>query len=77
MTRNEILNKLCEIRFDIDNISEDLYSLIYNTEHNYKEKEMIYDINQFIRALQIENLYTKELQDFIDNYRKFHNKYEE
>ena len=36
-------------------------------------KNCIKDINNFIWKLKLENLYTEELEEFINNYVKFYN----
>lgn len=39
----------------------------------YDPRTKIEDVNNFIYQLRLSNLYSKELEEFIDNYLKFDN----
>ena len=53
----------------MDDIADSLENLFYDSE-----EESILDIDKFKRQLQNQNLMTKSLEDFIENYMRFDNK---
>lgn len=60
---NEKLEAIDDILDEIENIVEG----IDNTN------DMIKDVNDFKRRLSYDNLLTSELEEFINNYMKYHN----
>ena len=60
-----ISNYIDEIRDIIDDMDEEI--------ENYSEDECIKDLNNFIHKLKIDNLYSPEIKEFIENYIKFYN----
>lgn len=54
---------------ELDDIADSLENLFYDSE-----EESILDIDKFKRELQNQNLMTKSLEDFIENYMRFDNK---
>ena len=59
----------------INDFSDSIGDMIVNLEDNIQnaisENEDYLDIENFIFELKKNNLYTKELEDFIANYRKY------
>lgn len=60
--------------WDLSNIEDEIQDFKHELEeNNYKENEIIYDLEKFKRELQNENLYTKEMELFLENYLRFDN----
>lgn len=55
--------------------NEELDNLIDQSDLHihYDPRTKIEDVNNFIYQLRLSNLYSKELEEFIDNYLKFDN----
>ena len=69
---NKLEDYLCDLSLDLENAREelnDLYDLIEE-----KEKYSIKDIDNFKRELKRENLYTEDLDNFIEQYMIYYNK---
>lgn len=54
---------------EIEEINEELEEQLENQE----ECEHIKNLDNFIWKLKLENLYTNELEQFLENYMKFNN----
>lgn len=65
----EDLDSLNEAYSEIEN---KLYDYVYEYANN-PESLGIKDIDNFIFRLKVENLYTEELENFIEYYLKYHN----
>lgn len=52
-------------------LEEECYKLSNNIDIN-----SLYDLNYFIFRLKIDNLYSTELEKFIEDYKRFYNKKE-
>ena len=74
----EILKQLEEINIAVNNCEDEIiyarnnFNYIYEEIDNMKRKSII-NLNEFKRRLREDGLYTKELEDFIENYLKFYN----
>lgn len=73
MDKNKIIRKIQQQIYEIDDIELELRNLELEIEEKYIDKTKIRDLNKFIRKLKEENLYTKELEEFIENYIKYDN----
>lgn len=68
----EIYNILDNIGYDLSETKQLLDNL--EEEIKYKEKQSIKDINNFKIELRKNNLYTDEIENFIEQYMKYYNK---
>lgn len=74
----EILKQLEEINIAVNNCEDEIiyarnnFNYIYEEIDNMKRKSII-NLNEFKRRLRKDGLYTKELDEFIENYLKFYN----
>lgn len=81
MTKAELEKDRDEWKQQAESLQEDLDSLNeYVTELENKNYELsndicggIKDIDRFIYRLKLEDLWTDELGEFLENYLKFHN----
>ena len=85
MTKAELQKDRDEWKEEAESLQDELDSLneayAELEEKNYKltnniGTNCIYDLNYFIFRLQIENLYSPELEKFIEDYKRFYNKKE-
>lgn len=72
-TKQDIINKLDNILWDLHDIVDNVHDLKREVDMEYGDPKMIYDLAKFIRELKSQNLYTKELEEFIGNYMQFDN----
>lgn len=72
-TKQDIINKLDDILWDLHDIVNNVDDLKREVDMEYGDPKMIYDLAKFIRELKSQNLYTKELEEFIGNYIQFDN----
>ena len=72
-TKQDIINKLDDILWDLHNIVDNIDDLERGIKIEHSDPKMIYDLAKFIRELKSQNLYTKELEEFIGNYMQFDN----
>ena len=74
----EILKQLKEINIAVNNCEDEIiyarnnFNYIYEEIDNMKRKSII-NLNEFKRRLREDGLYTKEIENFIENYLKFYN----
>ncbi len=62
---------------DKENISEQIHEFVnslFDDLKEYDENNMIFDLYDFRDQLELENLMTEELKEFIYNYMKFRNR---
>ena len=85
MTKAELQKDRDEWKQQAESLQDDLDSLneAYTEleEINYKltnnmDINSIYNLDDFIFRLKIENLYSSELEKFIEDYKRFYNKKE-
>ena len=85
MTKAELQKDRDEWKQQAESLQDDLDSLneAYSEleEINYKltnnmDINSIYNLDDFIFRLKIENLYSSELEKFIEDYKRFYNKKE-
>ena len=85
MTKAELQKDRDEWKQQAESLQDDLDSLneAYSEleEINYKlsnnmDINSIYDLDYFIFRLKIENLYSNELEKFIEDYMRFYNRKE-
>ena len=85
MTKAELQKDRDEWKQQAESLQDDLDSLneAYGEieEINYKlsnniDINSIYNLDDFIFRLKIENLYSSELEKFIEDYKRFYNKKE-
>ena len=85
MTKAELQKDRDEWKEEAESLQDDLDSLneAYSEleEINYKlsnnmDINSIYNLDDFIFRLKIENLYSTELEKFIEDYMRFYNKKE-
>lgn len=75
----DIRIRLIELYNQIDNITYDIQetkSTVEDLEIEIKEKseKAIKDIDNLKRELKRDGLYSKELEEFLENYMKYYNK---
>lgn len=73
MDKNEIIRDLQKIITNLEKIDCDLRQLTLEVEDNYLATGKIRNLSKFIRKLNEQNLYTKELEEFITNYIRYDN----
>lgn len=76
MNLNEIKSTLDEISSLIHSVNWDLKkanSSLFELKEKLKSREEIKDVENFKKILKRDNLYSIELEEFIDNYMKFYN----
>ena len=85
MTKAELQKDRDEWKQQAESLQDDLDSLneAYSEleEINYKlsnkmDTNSIYDLEDFIFRLKMDNLYSSELEKFIEDYKRFYNKKE-
>ena len=85
MTKAELQKDRDEWKQQAESLQDDLDSLneAYSEleEINYKlsnkmDTNNIYDLEDFIFRLKMDNLYSSELEKFIEDYKRFYNKKE-
>lgn len=67
---------IAQIKNDFDLTCEDLIETIQNYQESLEELEIangIRDIDNFIWKLKLENLYTPELEKFLEHYMRYEN----
>lgn len=65
-----------QIKNEFDLTCEDLIETIQNYQESLEEVEIangIRDIDNFIWKLKLENLYTSELEKFLEHYMRYEN----
>lgn len=65
---SKLEDNIQQIRDNLEEITNVLDEL-----DDVDDSNIIKNLDNFIFKLKIENLYTEELETFIDNYMKFHN----
>ena len=73
MDKNEIIRDLQKIITNLEEIDCDLRQLTLEVEDKYLATGKIRNLSKFIRKLNEQNLYTKELEEFIANYIRYDN----
>ena len=76
--RDEWKQQAESLQDDLDSLNE-AYSELEETNYKLSNKmdtNSIYDLDDFIFRLKIENLYSSELEKFIEDYKRFYNKKE-
>ena len=73
MTKKEIIEKVEYEKSNLIDIINNLYDLIMEADEDIIENNKINDLEKFIRKLKEENLYTKEIEEFIANYIRYDN----
>lgn len=68
----ELENQLTSIGWDAEEALRDLQEL--ENKLSEENKNSIKDINNLKRELKRDNLYTDELENFLDNYMRYYNK---
>ena len=85
MTKAELQKDRDEWKEEAESLQDELDSLneayAELEEQNYKwsnnmDINSIYNLDDFIFRLKIENLYSSELEKFIEDYKRFYNKKE-
>ena len=76
--RDEWKQQAESLQDDLDSLNEaysDLEAINYKLS-NKMDTNSIYDLEDFIFRLKIDNLYSNELEKFIEDYKRFYNKKE-
>ena len=76
--RDEWKQQAESLQDDLDSLNEaysDLEAINYKLS-NKMDTNSIYDLEDFIFRLKIDNLYSTELEKFIEDYKRFYNKKE-
>lgn len=68
----ELENQLTNIGWDAEEALRDLQEL--EDKLSEENKNSIKDINNLKRELKRDNLYTDEIENFLDNYMRYYNK---
>lgn len=68
----ELENQLTNIGWDTEEALRDLQEL--ENKLSEENENSIKDINNLKRELKRDNLYTDELENFLDNYMRYYNK---
>ncbi|MCI8587577.1 MAG: hypothetical protein HFJ49_03070 [Clostridia bacterium] len=68
----ELGNQLTSIIWDAEEAQRDLQEL--ENKLSEENENSIKDINNLKRELKRDNLYTDELENFLDNYMRYYNK---
>ena len=74
--RDEWKQQAESLQDDLDSLNEaysDLEAINYKLS-NKMDTNSIYDLEDFIFRLKIDNLYSNELEKFIEDYKRFYNK---
>ena len=71
----EISKDLKSIKWDFEIVNDYLAETedMIKTMQNNQERNMIKDINKFIRELEREGLYSNKLEEFIEDYMRYYN----
>lgn len=62
-----------ELEAELEEVNQELEDCRAELAEYENLNDPIRDSEQFIELLKRENLYSKELEEFIDNYMRFHN----
>ena len=76
--RDEWKQQAESLQDDLDSLNEaysELEAINYKLSNNM-DINSIYNLDDFIFRLKIENLYSSELEKFIEDYKRFYNKKE-
>ena len=76
--RDEWKQQAESLQDDLDSLNEaygELEEINYKLSNNM-DISSIYDLEDFIFRLKIDNLYSSELEKFIEDYKRFYNKKE-
>ena len=76
--RDEWKQQAESLQDDLDSLNEaysELEAINYKLS-NKMDTNSIYDLEDFIFRLKIDNLYSNELEKFIEDYKRFYNKKE-
>ena len=76
--RDEWKQQAESLQDDLDSLNEaytELEEINYKLSNNM-DINSIYNLDDFIFRLKIENLYSSELEKFIEDYKRFYNKKE-
>lgn len=76
--RDEWKQQAESLQDELDSLNEaysELEEINYKLSNNM-DINSIYDLNYFIFRLKIDNLYSTELEKFIEDYKRFYNKKE-
>lgn len=76
--RDEWKQQAESLQYELDSLNEaysELEEINYKLSNNM-DINSIYDLNYFIFRLKIDNLYSTELEKFIEDYKRFYNKKE-
>lgn len=73
MTKAELQIDRDEWKQQAESLQDELDSLL----DSLNENNCIYSLEDFIFRLKIDNLYSSELEKFIEDYKRFYNKKEE
>ena len=76
--RDEWKQQAESLQDDLDSLNEaysELEAINYKLS-NKMDTNSIYDLEDFIFRLKIDNLYSTELEKFIEDYKRFYNKKE-
>ena len=76
--RDEWKQQAESLKDDLDSLNEaysELEAINYKLS-NKMDTNSIYDLEDFIFRLKIDNLYSTELEKFIEDYKRFYNKKE-
>lgn len=68
----ELENQLTSARWDIEEAERDLQEL--ENKLSEENENSIKDINNLKRESKRDNLYTDEIENFLDNYMRYYNK---
>lgn len=68
-----MLEKVRDEFNNLIDIVNDLNLAIDNAEAEENDTTRIKSLDNFINRLKLDNLYSKELEEFIENYLKFYN----
>ena len=74
--RDEWKQQAESLQYDLDSLNEaysELEAINYKLS-NKMDTNSIYDLEDFIFRLKIDNLYSTELEKFIEDYKRFYNK---
>ena len=76
--RDEWKQQAESLKDDLDSLNEaysELEAINYKLS-NKMDTNSIYDLEDFIFRLKMDNLYSSELEKFIEDYKRFYNKEE-
>lgn len=73
MKKQAIIDEIDKQRDNLIDVINALYQLMLDADEDEITTNNINDLDKFIRKLKEENLYTRELEEFIGNYIKYDN----